>query len=64
MTRRHYFSTHLDADLLAWLRELSAETRVPQAAIVRDVLRAGLPDWERDHTTRSINLLEPQDLDD
>ena len=61
--KRVNLSTWIDPDQLAHLRDLSSATRVPQAVIVRDVLRRGLPEWEHERAPGPSNFLEPQDCD-
>ena len=48
MTRRRAsLSTWIEPGTLAHLRALSERSRVPQAAIVREVLPEALDEWER-----------------
>lgn len=58
MSRREKLDVHLDAEVYAELRELSAETRVPMSAIVRDVLPDALADWRRARGLVSTRLTE------
>jgi len=44
--RQRYFSAWLPPELVDRLRELSRETRVPMAVIMRDALPAALNRWE------------------